>query len=62
MVDATAFNADRTLKLIRSDKGLSKLYNKRHPGGNRNEAVLRSMFNALIKGDKNWMIKYEQTK
>ena len=58
----TDFHPDRVLKLVRSDKQLSKLYAKRHPGGNRNEAVLRSMFNALIKSDNKWMQLYEQTK
>lgn len=56
------FNADRTLKLVRSDKILRKVYGKRHPGNNRNDATLRSIYNALIKGDKAMMALYIQTK
>lgn len=58
----TEYNADRVLKLIRSDKVLRKVYEKRHPKGNRNEAALKTIFNALIKTDKKWMEQYSLTK
>lgn len=58
----TEFNADRVLKLVRSDKILQKLYAKHHPKGDRNEAVLKSIYEALIKGDQSWLNKYESIK
>lgn len=61
-VDPKEFNADRVLKLVRSNRLLGKAYEKHHPRDNRNEAALKSIFNALVVGDNHFMSLYENTK
>ncbi len=56
------FNPDRVLKLVRSDKALQKIWQRVHPHDNRNNAALRSIYNALIVGDRKYMEIYVQTK
>lgn len=61
-VASTDFEANRVLKLVRNNRILRKAYEKHHPSDNRNDAALKSIFNALIVGDKQFMQLYEQTK
>jgi hypothetical protein len=58
----TDFEPNRVLKLVRNNRILKKVYDKHHPSDNRNDAALKSIFNALIVGDKQLMSLYEQTK
>jgi len=57
-----AFNADRVLKLVRNDRELNKIWQKVHPQDNRNNSALRSIYNAMILGDRKYMELYVQTK
>jgi hypothetical protein len=56
------FNPDRVLRMVRNDKALQKIWQKVHPQDNRNNAALRSIYNALILGDRKNMEVYIQTK
>jgi len=56
------FHPDRVLRMVRNDKVLQKIWQKVHPQDNRNNAALRSIYNALIVGDRKYMEIYTQTK
>ncbi len=56
------FHPDRVLRMVRNDKVLQKIWQKVHPQDNRNNAALRSIYNALIVGDRKYMEIYSQTK
>jgi len=56
------FNPDRVLRMVRNDKVLNKIWQRVHPQDNRNNAALRSIYNALIVGDRKNMDTYTQTK
>jgi hypothetical protein len=56
------FHPDRVLRMVRNDKALQKIWQRVHPHDNRNNAALRSIYNALIVGDRKYMEIYVQTK
>lgn len=62
MGEVVDFHADRVLRLVRDNTILRKVYARHHPKGDKNEAVLRSVFNALIKDDSKMMALYQLTK
>ncbi len=55
-----AYDKDRTLKLVRSQKLLKKLWDK-VPRHQDKDQALQSLFNAMIKGDRGMMDLYKET-
>jgi len=61
MITSEDFNPERVQRLIKNNKILHKAYLRQTKGKKGGPEVLKVLFNALIRPDRNFMEEYQKT-